>query len=287
MIRKIKILILFLGFVFSSFSQTEFSGLQYIFNPSIINPAAITTKNMSLQMYYRNQLSGIEQAPQTQFISFKASLEPTTSILVGLHNTTAGPSSIGGIQLGFAHIINLKKVKLSFGLQGELRRMMLDETKFVLEQENDDAISYNLQKRINAQSSAGVYLLANKWSIGFSTFNLINNKDVYTKIINKEKYLSFNIYADYSYSWKNKIKFIQSIMFEKDDIKPSKIDINFITKFNDRINLGVTYSTLKSIAVILGIQSNQLEINYIHTIPNSSTSNFLKGTNELLLIYKF
>ena len=164
---------------------------------------------------------------------------------------------------------------------------MLDETKFVLDQNNDNAISGGVQKRINSQSSSGIYLSASKWSVGFSVFNLINNENVYEKRINKENNFCFNIYTDYHYNLNENIQFLPSVLFEKEASIPPKLDVNILAKFNERFNIGTSYNSVKTIAVILGVKSNQIEINYIHTIPNSSTANFIKGTNELLLIYQF
>ena len=67
-----KIIVLFILSIYSNiFSQQEGLFTQYMFNPSILNPAyTVSNANPMLFLQQRTQWGDLEGAPQTNFLNF-------------------------------------------------------------------------------------------------------------------------------------------------------------------------------------------------------------------------
>jgi len=59
-------------FSLTTFAQQEGLFTQYMFNPSILNPAYVVTKNSaSIYVQQRNQWGNLEGSPNTSFFSYQ------------------------------------------------------------------------------------------------------------------------------------------------------------------------------------------------------------------------
>jgi len=285
--KRLLYLLITFCIVNSSLSQTLNNTNEYIFDISSLNPAATGIQQSALHLYYGQKLAGIKEAPKTQSIRFQKQFAENTGIGFGLYNTLSGPSGSTAFYLSYAHIMKLnKKVRLALGIKGEVRSVFLDEKKLVLDNPNDNAIDGEFHRNILPEASTGLYVYANKWSVGFAVANLYGN-EIYSKRAVKDSIIpySFLLHGDYAITM-TKIRFIPQIKAEYQAQKEILINANLLAVFQQQFIVGASINSAKSIAIISGVISEKLHLNYVYTFPPSNMHSQIKGSHELILSFQ-
>ena len=145
-VAKISLVFLYLIFTTSLFGQQLPTFINYTNNWSLLNPAAISPDfladdyyRFSLQATYRQQWSGLEDAPQTQSISGTWVPENHPLIIGGqLINDKTGAIGLTGAYGQFGYRLQVGRNHfLSFGLNAGLVQYRVKVSEIKLLEEND------------------------------------------------------------------------------------------------------------------------------------------------------
>ena len=103
--------IIFILFSLTTFAQQEGLFTQYMFNPSIINPAYVVTKNApSIYIQQRNQWGNLEGSPNTSFFSYQhPSLFQNLGIGINIVSDNIGPVTDFSSSVDFSSLIRISE----------------------------------------------------------------------------------------------------------------------------------------------------------------------------------
>src|SRR6476661_9117572 len=190
--KRILLLIMWLGSIELAYSQQRPQYTQYIFNNFILNPAISGIENyIDVKAGYRSQWQGLDGAPETSYISIHAPLGKnflygtSTSVPqsggtnpnsrsyvqtymasephhgIGFHAVSdkAGPISRTDVNATYAYHMGLSaNVNLSLGVAAGVSKIYLDRSKITLENPIDQAIGTGDYDQLKPDLSAGVWL---------------------------------------------------------------------------------------------------------------------------------
>jgi len=283
MMKRIYILLFLCSGFGLSAQQTISSQFLYL---SDVNPSFISENKQTTYSIFSKKIQGINESPTTEIIGYSNVINESTIIGCSFHNTSYGISSVGGLKVNYAHIINFSNFQISLGIQGEARRYMVDESLFILDDPNDNAISGVLEKRILSEAATSLYFKSNKFDFGISVFNLMNSKAKLESFVSDDKKkINFNITANYHLYITENIKLNPSIFLMKEGEQNLSAYLMILSTINNNLKIGAFYT--KNIGVIAGVKSGNLNLNYSHSFPSSEISSYSVGSDEISISIDF
>lgn len=293
---------------------------QYVFNNYILNPAISGIENYTdVRFGYRNQWSGIEQAPITAYFSIHLPLgknylygnsnsfsengnnpmkrnlmqtymasEPHHGI--GMYGVVdrSGPITSSDFKFTYAYHLGLSaKINLSLGVAAGVSRLMLDVSKITLENSLDPAIAGNANNKLQPDLGMGLWLYGPDFFAGVSAQQLLNRAITFT---NQNNYNTGKqvphvfITGGYKYFISDDITAIPSLMFKYVSSTPLSTDINLKFAFKDKFWLGGSYRSNDAAAIIAGFNINALFVlGYSYDFTTSELGTLSKGSHEVVL----
>jgi type IX secretion system PorP/SprF family membrane protein len=271
-----------LSFIYSnSFAQSLIYN-QYLFDPFLLNPSYITQSGYSeLNVLYRIQWAGIEDAPRTSGLNFQYAASPRVSLGISLINQDIVLLTSTSALATFGYKVPISRNHyLSFGLSAGVlsNRINLDEVDDI----SDPALS-NFSNTINIDGQSGVSYNFKNLSVGFSLVNLFENNTIMSEEENKIKFNQL----------RNKI-FLLSYQFH---INPDFVfqpalqyrlteNYNFfegtgILTYKNQISLGGFYRQDYGTGLILRIGLNKkIDVGYGYEFAKNQSENYLGGSHE-------
>jgi type IX secretion system PorP/SprF family membrane protein len=253
---------------------------QYILNNYILNPAVAGIENYTdVKLSLRNQWTGIEGHPTTEYISIHAPLGKSdyrtsaTSFQVPGDNPR-GPKYIDEYQASAAHqgigliAMNDKagyinrwsayatyayhkpisvKTTLSAGLSVGVSSVSIDRSKIVWGNldPNDPAIGYASGdlKKIKPEVGAGLWLYGARYFIGASVLNIIPGKAKFVKADNYGTYFTPNYFvtAGYKFFLNDEFSLLPSAMLQYWQPQLMGIHTNIKLQYMDDFWIGASY----------------------------------------------
>lgn len=297
--KKIVLLILFSFFSIGVIvSQTDSQLSQYMFNPSIYNPAAAgENEMMEISWQHRIQWVGIPNAGQSSFYNVNSPVNlfsnqhgiglQIVNENIGLFSNldfhfqyafkkalSGGILSIGA-SLGFLDI-GFKGDSVHFPTIGEYY------------ESNDPLIPTTSVSGISFDVGLGVWYSNTKGYAGFSYAHL--NQPV----INWGENLAYKqvgtLYLTGGYNWiLNDPKYIikPSLLF-KSDLNSYQVDISAFLEYNSKYWGGLSYRFQDAVVLFGGINAIAgLIIGYSYDLPVSQIIRGSSGSHEFLIAYNF
>ncbi|MCH7536094.1 MAG: PorP/SprF family type IX secretion system membrane protein [Bacteroidetes bacterium] len=148
--RKLFVLAIIIISCISVYAQQLPVNSQYMLNKYLINPAAAGIYDYAvLSLTAKKQWSGINDAPNTQSLSFHNRLGDNQGYGGILFNDIAGPFRRTGIQLSYSYRIEVTRdSKLSFSLGGKLNQHSLNTKDYAFHDQVDPVIGSETPKAI-------------------------------------------------------------------------------------------------------------------------------------------
>ncbi len=177
--RKFLTLILFFVIGATTLSaQTDAMFTKYTFNSLVYNPAyAGYYDHMYISALYRNQWTGVDEAPVTQTLTLHTPLK-NNRVGVGFHilNDAIGPIEETRAFAAYSYKIPLGgDKKLAIGIQGGASFRRGDRNKITLENQADPSFSDIGDNLLLPNFGAGIMYYTNKFYFGVSSPSLIEN----------------------------------------------------------------------------------------------------------------
>lgn len=291
--RNLKyILILFaIGFVQRSNAQQDPNFTLYNFNMNIINPAyAGSNDSKEITLGYRSQWLGINNAPNTQVISYTNSLKHNLGIGISLTRDQVFVLQETDIAVDVSYKLKVSEINnIYFGVKAGASIVNIDLSRAGANSA-DPLFSQN-ESYYKPQIGAGVYFKHKDFYLSISTPNFLTGRR-YAKQGNTPKAAVDNLYMYYGFGYhfdiSKNVRITPAIMYRSTDGAPSSTDITATLKYNS-IQAGMNYriDEMYSIFGLFNIFKNiQFGAAYDFTTSKVNQVND-NGSMEVIIKYIF
>lgn len=284
-------ILFFLGtLLFSSgaFAQQDEIYTQFFSNALVLNPAyAGSGEALCTKALYRNQWVGFEGAPKTLTLSVHAPLFRSLSgVGFSIVNDRIGIFQNMIFEGAYAYRIEFPQGKLSFGINGRLKRLQINWEDTDPLDINDTGIPYAENNAYLPNVGLGAYFYNDKFYAGISAPHLIENSYVggaSDKALVRRFYIA-TVGGIYEFSDIFKLK--PGLVMKYTHNAPFQADINLSAIFYNRFLGGFAFRTKDSFSAMAQIYlSNKFTIGYAHDFSFTKLAAHHKGTHEIFLSY--
>jgi len=306
--------------VVALYAQQRPQYTQYIFNNYLVNPAISGIENYTdIKVGYRQQWTGIKDAPKTSFVSAHwklgdeylwknaLSLPENTDDPMSrnyMQNYTASPAHHGmGViavldeagpisrldaSLTYAyHLQMTDQLNFSVGVAAGISRIGLDVNALEFQTGPDQVIQNAYLSQIKPDLGLGVWLYGASFFAGASVQQVLPQKLKFTSepIYNTGKDVPHYFFTlGYRLFLDEEITALPSVMVRKVSPTPLSIDANLKIAFKDRVWVGGSYRRNDSFSALAGINvSKLLNLTYSYDFITSDLSRVSNGTHEIVL----
>lgn len=294
---------------------------QYVFNNYLLNPAISGIENYAdVKVGFRKQWTGIDNAPQTSFVTAHWNLgsdylwrnalslpdkgdDPMSRNY--MQNYTSSPSHHGmGVtavydevgplsrldaNLTYAYHLQLNSsFNLSVGVAAGLSRIALDVNSLRFEDQlNERAVSGQVLNQLKPDLGLGVWLYGGRFFAGASVQQLLQQKLSFTSDPNYnsgKEVPHFFVTTGYRMYVDDVISVTPSVMFKQVSPAPASIDVNLKMAFKDRFWVGGSYRKDDSFSALAGINISKLvNLTYAYDFTTSGLNQVSNGSHEIVL----
>lgn len=264
---------------------------QYMFNALSLNPAYAGSRNVvSATALYRNMWTGVPGAPETATFTIDAPIKDK-KIGLGLQifNDKLGISNTTGVVASGAYRIRMDRGTLSFGLQTSVSNFRANYQNVLLDQtgtNTDLAFQDNFSSTL-FNVGTGVYYNSDRFYVGLSAPQLINNRLTNTTTLSKQEihlFLTTGVVLPLGADFKLK----PSVMLKGVNGAPLQGDLNATFWIKDVIGIGAQYRTNADVSGLFEIQASpQIRIGYAYDHSVTKLQSFNSGSHEIMLRYEF
>lgn len=273
-----------------SFAQQDSQFTQYMYNTININPAYAGSRGaMSIFGLYRTQWVGLDGAPTTATASMNTPINET-NLGVGLSFLTdkIGPTTENAISVDVSYTVPVSETsKLSFGVKGTGNFFKLDNSELNPVNMADPALQNTNDFTPNI--GAGVYLHSDKYYVGLSVPNFIENKNEWddnSVAIYTEK-MNYYLIGGYVFDLSPNLKFKPAVLLKGVDGAPLQADGSASFMFFDRLVLGAAYRWDAAFSGMAGFQINDmLYVGYGYDRETTNLRNYNNGSHEIFLRFE-
>jgi len=287
-----KYIFLFLFFVAISNAQQDSQYTQYMYNPTIINPAYAGSRDvLSIFGLYRTQWVGLNGAPKTAVFSMHTPLNyKNLGIGVSFVNDQIGPSTQNTISGDVSYTIQTSEnYKLAFGIKLTGDLMNVDYTKLNPQSGTDIVIKDNVDNSFSPNIGAGIFLYSDKAYLGFSMPRILD-----VELYDDNQYdiakvaTHYNLMGGYVFDLNYDFKFKPSALIKAVKGAPLQVDLSANFMYQNKFTLGVAYRWDAAFSGLAGFQVNDSWfIGYAHDRETTNLKHYNSGSHEIFLRYEF
>lgn len=261
---------------------------------NLVNPAAVSVNGESqFRTSIRQQWTGIKDAPQTQSASFVTPLSKNLSFGLSVVKDEVFIEKQTFAAIDFSYKVQLNDaLDLFMGIKAGGNNYEVNTTGLQTYNYNIADPSLQSISRFNPNIGIGFYLKHKDYYISMSTPKMLDTKRAKTEngfatAATDQAHYYFS--AGRTFEVTPSIDLVPSIMVRYVNGAPFSTDFTTTAKFDDKINLGVTYRTDRSFAGLAMINvSKKFALGYAYEYSlRSQLLGRANGSNEFYLHYKF
>ena len=267
---------------------------QYVLNPLTINPAVAGNRGvLNIAAFYRKQWAGIQGAPETMTFAADA---PVLDNKVGLGLTIisdkVGVTKETYIISNYSYNLTLGEGSLAFGLGAGIITTNTAWSDLVVLDPGDELYLVDSRRFIVPSFSFGTYYSNHNYFLGFSIPKFIGykfnyDKNKYSLTVDPGQY-NFLINTGYAFNISPTIDFIPSTLLSFTPGQKFLYDLNGHFNFNNRLWLGASYRSARSLGALVQIQiNNQFKVAYTYDYDTGKLGGYSNGSHEIMLRYEF
>jgi type IX secretion system PorP/SprF family membrane protein len=266
----------------------------YILNPLTINPACAGSSGaLNIAAFYRRQWVGVPGAPETMTFAADALLwNSKVGLGIVIVNDKIGVTKETSFKTDYSYKVSFGKGGISFGLGAGLKLTNTDWSKLVVLDPGDEYYLLASRVFLVPDFSFGLYYTNLKYYLGISIPNLISykynfEKEGYSLKMNPHKYL-YLLNSGYVIDLGAKTKFLPSVLIYYLQGEKMQIDMNVHFSFLDRLWIGGSYRSARSVAGLFQFAvNNQFKVAYSYDFDFSKLGRYSNGSHELMIRYEF
>lgn len=272
-------------------AQQDYNFTLYNFNMNVINPAYAGAKDISeITLGYRSQWAGINDAPNTQMLTYSAPFKNNLGLGVSIVRDQVFVLQETDVTVDVSYKLKLSETHLLyFGLKAGGSFVDIDLNKAGAPG-NDPLFSEN-QTFFNTQIGAGLYLKHAKYYVSVSTPNFLNGER-FVKQGNAPSaavdHLHMYFGTGYHINVSDNFMITPAVMHRSTDGAPSSTDVS-TTFSTSKIDAGLNYriDEMYSVFMMFSIyDSLKLGAAYDFTSSKLNTVND-NGSMEFMIKYLF
>ena len=294
--KKIRLAILsFLLVNLTTEAQQLAQYTMYSFNHFGINPAAPgDNKCISAKLSYRNQWTGFEGNPITQYLSLQAPIPQRSHNFrrgissTGLYfeNDQTGPTRYTGIYLNYAyHQMMAREWFLSFGVFAGTMQYAFDRNVVKLASSFDPAVNESKIKFVFPDINPGIWLHNSNFYAGLSIKSIVGNS--LTKVYGVNTKLTRHYYLNAGWRWLSQdksISIIPSAMLKFSPYGTPGLDVNIMYDYMNMFDLGISYRSYDAVAAMFKVRLGQfIYLGYSFDYNTSQIRIDSHNSHEILL----
>jgi len=275
---------------YCGFAQQDAQYTQYMYNTTNINPAYAGTRGvMSVFALHRTQWVGMDGAPVTNAFSINTPLN-NSKLGLGLSvvNDRIGPTVENAISADLSYTIPTSETfSLSFGIKATANMFNLDVDKLNPVDANDPSLQ-NLDNKFNPNFGAGVYLHSDKFYLGLSVPNFLEDtKYVDNSVSVFKERMNFYAIGGYVFELSPSLKFKPAFLTKMVTGSPLQVDVSGNFLFFDKLTLGAAYRWDAAVSALAGFQiTDGMYIGYGYDLETTKLKNYNSGSHEVFLRFE-
>lgn len=287
--KLISSFIFFLFFTAGLCAQQTVHYSQYMYTPSLINPAFAGLSDIfQVSLLHRSQWVGIPGAPTSQTLLVSFPFTDAVGMGFGVTRDQIGPANETNASIDFSYLLQLdgRGTKLSFGIKGGLQLLNVDFTKLNTSNQNDPSLD-NINARYTPNFGAGIFLYNRNWYLGFSIPNLLSTKH-YNSVSTSQVSSVLQTYfmGGLNFNINNEIQMKPALLIRAVKDAPLILDVSLNFLFNESITTGISYRYNAAISGLVKVKiSESMSIGYAYDLDRSALSYFSGGSHEAILIF--
>ncbi len=267
---------------------------QYVLNPLMINPAYAGNRGaLNIAAFYRRQWVGITGAPETMTLAVDAPLlDAKLGLGLIITNDKIGVTKETQFDSYYSYKISMGAGNLSFGLGAGLITTNTAWSNLVVLDPGDEYYLIDSRVFFVPDFNFGVYYSYKNYFAGLSIPKLLGyqfnfDKNHYTLKVNPgQYYYLFN--TGYVFNLSPKTKFFPSTLITFSPGEKLLYDFNAHFSFFDRLWIGASYRSNRSVAGLLQFAiNNQLRVAYTYDFDIGKLGRYSNGSHEIMLRYEF
>jgi len=243
--KKIFVLTQLLGLFVTAYAQQYPYFSQYFLNPYLYNPAALGNSGYNeVNLTYRQQWLGINDAPTTQAFNFQYPTRKSLSFGASFYNDKAVLLNTSSLTFGLAYQANISDGHfIKFGLSTGIGLNNFDLGE--VDDPNDPALADVLSQTSFLTGQFGVFYHIKGLKLGFSLpqlykYNALDTTDFQKVTIDQlDNYI---LTASYKFNFgMSKVGFEPFAMYRKSEMLPTIIEAGGMLDYNDIFWIGGSY----------------------------------------------
>lgn len=279
--------LLTLGVCSSLHAQQNPVYTQYMYNPTIINPAyAASKESMSFFGLYRNQWVGIDGAPKTANVGFTTPLNnPKLGLGVNFVNDHIGALDENSISFDLAYTLDVDaQYKLALGLKGTANLLSMSYSKLNIYDQTMPFAYEDVKNKFSPNIGAGAYLYSDVAYLGLSVpkvFKVDYYDDIKRRTMRQQPlfYMMGGYVFDLGSDWLLKPAFLSKIGGGKPSVD---LTANFL--FQEKFTIGTAYRWNASISALTGFQIDEnWFLGYAYDFDTTKLNPYNAGTHEIFM----
>lgn len=263
----------------------------YVLNPYAYNPAVAGSKpHAVVNLNYRNQWVGFQDAPKTYMISLSSPIGKQKKVAIGalVNSDNVGLLSRTSGYLTFAYHIKLnEKYKLGLGVSAGMVQYRIKLFDAKIADSGDGLLTGNIMSNNVFDSNGGLYLYSDKLFFGVATYQYLGNKISWK---DSQSNLSQHMYATLGYTMKasKTISIQPSALVKFNAPLPIQPEFSLRALYKNIFWIGGSYRMNDAASALLGITiKDKLTIGYSYDITTSNMKTYSRGSHEIAICYQF
>lgn len=288
---------------------------QYILNEFVINPSmAGIDGTTTINVTGRKQWLGWDNAPETYVASISARVLKSTRTYLGkrtfgekIRKAPSGKVGLGAallndingavvrtnLNFSYAYHLDLNNGQLSFGLSPLIQQFRVDKNLAALDNQSGDPLSSLIGKSIYSVDAAfGVNYIRNKFSVGFSAFQLLQSP---VKSDGLELYFDELKQVRHYYLtglYRNNIKdnqdweYESSLVLRATENLQVSVDLSNRFIYNKEYWAGLSLRSSGEIILLLGVNINRVYFGYSFDYGINELAQLSYGSHEAFMAIK-
>ncbi len=284
-------------------AQSDPHYTMFMYNKLMYNPAYAGSRDVTeINATYRDQWVGIEGAPKTINVSADglvgSHMNPDRRVAAGIsfNSESIGVETNTDIMTYYSYKIKLASSTLAFGLSAGAKLYTANYSQLNPYQTNDQNLQHDVKNAFLPNFGTGIYWSTDKAFIGASIPNLLQNYyDKAGEKLNNQasrEIRGYYVSAGYVFPASEHIKIEPQFMFRYAGNGtyqlPANADLNLSAIFYNRVLVGATWRTDKSVEGIIHMQVyHKFNMGYAYDYSLTAFKSYNSGTHEIVLGYDF
>lgn len=276
------------------FSQQEGVVTNYMYHMNAFNPAYVGVDGETvITSTFRQQWTGIADAPSAQLVSFVTTLGNNLGVGVSFLNRQTFVEKQTFTAIDFSYRLKIsEKANLYMGLKaGGNFYSVNTEGLMTYNQMADPNISSI--SNFNPNIGIGALLKVDKWHFSLAAPRLLStdradNEDGLVTLAKARPHMYAVVGYDFLLKQLNNISLKPSALLRYVNGAPVSLDINTMLSFDNDFEIGATYRTDSAFAGLINFSiKKRLLLGYAYEVSTRKQLADIGNTNELLLRFKF